>query len=453
MRKDWLEDDLKDRFEDFGSEMDLEAEWSALEDRRDPEPKRRFPIWYVIAGVLLVGVTWLGYANYESDDKDTLGEVTLIDVDGDRISEIENIQRGQSDALTKTSEYQAQIVEEKKVKQHPFNQKTNQTATQITPSQSFSTLKNTLTTRTPYANTDPGIKRTYRTSSVSKQLPQIAKVETSNIMNQTRSVLSINSIDGIVSLLNDEGSLPRLRRRIKTFDKKRLTAGYTGEHFVGLVAGYSPLTSGRILANENSLDAISAGIYYKKYISSRFFLQTGLNWDRYTTSISGTDQNITTDLVEDQLLEQYFYLDGTVVDVFGEGEVTTTETANYSLYNRYQFFSIPVIVGYQLYRGNSVVLEIEGGISATVASRYDVKNFDIVNRAFQQNENLPLSSAGIISGLTALNLHYQPAQMDRLNFIGRVGASLQFNDIATDNDYVFDRFRSYQLGLGLQYRL
>lgn len=46
MDKDWLENNLRNRFDGQEAPMDMEAEWAALQNRRQPKKSRRFLLWW-----------------------------------------------------------------------------------------------------------------------------------------------------------------------------------------------------------------------------------------------------------------------------------------------------------------------------------------------------------------------------------------------------------------------
>ena len=459
MRENWLEEGLRDKFEGFDSELNLEEAWGTLEQTRNAPNKRRLGwLWIVTGSLLFLGSSLAVFQL-------TTNETTEI-TDAPVKAKVSNV----------ISQKQKEVVDVNDVKETLVSDQISKSETPLSGTSSIKTSqrqqkdtpnRNTQTTLSNNLVYDaPSSYPTTRQNNVTNQnnltaVDQVNDSAVSTVGRQsaalTQSNLAINQITllaGVSSKLQRD-SKQVLNHKIADFLLlDRVKKSKSIPQFVGIDFGFSPVTNGQVLANEEALDGISASLFYKKHLSRRFYLKTGLGLDRFMTKQEGSTENSFTSIEPDQIVERIIYQDGTIENVLGDGEVTTTESTTYQLYNSYQFVSIPVVAGFRIVDRDLTSIEVEGGMSTTISSQYDVKEYDPANGGqVNQLADLNLRNTSVFSGLLAAQWNYHPKSLKRLGLFMKVGTRFQLNDISTDESFNIDKFRSYQLGLGLQYRL
>ena len=492
MRDNWLDDGLNEMFEDFDSEMNLEAEWAALEQRRETQ-QRPYRLWLLCMCAVVLGAALYLYPSTDmpADMASDTPEATLVNVIDPKANdldltptqpptqptlEIEEARISENNLAIQNSEQQQQ----QQTLQQPLQQLSKQldAVSTIKPRVDDTKTQDAVrlvTTQTSKEKTHDTVQSdkdqlassaftTVRENTTSINENTIAQRSTPNPNNSNQPpqtvwssltpllVDQVREISILPSMIDLNRSVVNVNDLALTPSRTRKKANKAGAYYLGLDFGYSPLTSGGILADEIAVDGIGTSLYIKKYLASNIYLKTGLNLDRYTTQVNGTSTNSYTQIQDNQIIERYFNPDGTFVPVLGMGPVAIDEVTDYQLYNRYQFVSVPVIFGVQLLeRANSFIV-IEGGLSATIATQYEAKFFDRQS-GFVEYDDLTIRKQGLLSGLGGISWHYQPQSVERLSLYTRLRATVQLNDTTTDAFSTASKFQSYSVGVGVEYRL
>ena len=451
MRENWLDDELNKLFDDYDSDINLEAEWNALQERRQKD-KRPSLLWILFLGFAVAAGSWYIYSS---------SSTTMVVSDAEPSTATEDLPITQS-LNSQTPNTQSEIALIKNTQ----TENTRGLNTKIVNSQN--SLKEDKVAEFKKPNVQ-NAKSSLSSTTVSS-LPTQAQASNINQSQSKTSNYALTTQKNIVIGLDDVSKfvkeivfMPLLptyleidRSLIEGFaennNRTRKTSSRAGNQYLGFTFGYSPLTKGSILEDEKAIDGFSSSISFKKYLSPKFYLATGLGLDHFSTQLTGKSQYSYTQLEDNQLIERYINSDGTIDDVYGIGEVAVTETSTFQLYNRYKFISVPVIFGVQLYEKAQSHLELEAGVSASFVSQYELKYFDGINQ-FKNYDNLDLRESGVFNGITNLTWHYQPQSMDRLDFFFRLGARLQLNDITREKIIDSKRFQSFTLGFGAEYSL
>ena len=449
MRDNWLDDELNEMFQDFDSEMNLENEWAALQQRRK-SPTQPNRLWFLLVGVAVVSASWYFYST-------SLTQNTEIDT---QLTQQISVTSDESNSTKKL--VNAEIILDQQNNFHgtethvgldkPLNEKiklsvnTQRLAAQtLAPTNLYSSIKS----NDKETEQLPQSKEKYKTQT------NVKSIESHNEIERVALQVAINKIANLEQLSHTlyTDQKPSVNHTLTTLNSlKRTKANKAGAHYLSLGFGYSPLTTGATRDEEKAIDGISTSLHYMKYLSPNLYLKTGINLDKFTTRVKGTITESNTQMEDNQIIKRYYNFDGTIEYVYGEGEVIADEVTQYHLYNRYQFVSVPVIFGLEVLQTERSYFAVEGGISATIFNQYDIKKFDGIN-TFNSVENQELKTAGIFSGLAAISWHYQPQALEKLDFFCRVGSRFQLNDLSDNSIYNVNRFHAVDVGLGIQYRM
>jgi len=469
--EDNLFDDQRNKmFDDYDSEMHLEAEWKALQERRQPT-KRPIIVWMLSIGFAIVGISWVMYSSYTTpaiasnaaavstntvvaNDITTKADATNQVATNEKVinEEVTSILPGAQDDFQAKEKLTALQDDENDDAQNLKTKKTNEAAI-------ANSSKNQISQSTPSSKNEVSQSSQEQSNSVDQSKASTLK-NTPTVQKNNELKLNFKP-----KLTNQITSLPLAQTLVVTDDfvlddldfvfgqtMERKKSSKASTQYLSLAFGYSPITRGSVLENEKTKHGISSSIHYKKYLSPKFYIATGLGFDQFTTQVTGDSENIYTQLEENQILERYYNADGTIEYVYGTGEVEVIELTSFKLYNRYNFISVPVLLGLQIYHNGKSHLEFETGVSATIVSQYEVKYFDGINQ-FKDYEDLDLRQTGLFSSITNLTWHYQPQSIERLDFFCRLGARLQLNDITSEQMVNTKRFKSLNFGIGVDYRL
>ena len=449
MRDNWLDNELNEKFQDFDSEMNLEQEWAALQERRSTQQRQQpNKLWLLCAGIAVVSASWYLYSTplTQNSSIETQLSKTVVEY-----KEVAQHNKATTDEVTKET-FNLQIdnsqlqIEKSDNTSATSEQKNSVTRDLAPPSQSIQAMHRD----TPNENAQQ-----YTQTTVKQRTPNITQsTRSGNEIQISTDQSVINQITEVSQLLHTLNNhlTASTGILIELDPRRRSKANKAGAQSLSIGIGYSAFTSGTTFNDEKAIDGTSASLHYKKYLSPKSYLKTGLNIDKYTTRLEGVSTHSYTQVEDGQIIERYFNSDGTFDSVLGEAEVSIEETTEYHLYNRYQFVSIPVIFGLEVLERQRSYFAVEGGISASLISNYEIKEFDGVN-TFNSMENLQLRKAGLLSGLAAISWHYQPLQSNKLDVFCRVGSRFQLNDLSDVGDYNVQRFNALNFGLGVQYRM
>ncbi len=456
MRENWLEEGLRDKLEGFDSELNLEEAWDALEQKRsEPKGRRLGWLWIVTGSLLLIGSSFAIYQLTTNETPEMVDVPVKVDVSNVIGQEKVVLLDSENALLTeKIFEAQSQMPESSSNR----NYQSQQQDTPIRNTQIITPKSLDYTTPSSYFVSTPNIDNNQNDRTTDDQVTDSdvsTEIGQSVALNQSNLVINqFTLLEGVTAKLQRD-SKQVLKFKFANFGRQdRVKKSKSIPQFVGVDFGFSPITNGQILADEKAIDAVSANLYYKKHLSNSFYLKVGLGLDRYTTRIEGSESNTSTSIEPNQVVERVIYQDGTIENILGDGEVTTTETTTYQLYNSYQFISVPVVAGLRIIDRAQTNIELEGGMATTISSQYDVKEYDPTNGGqVNQVADLNLRNTSIFSGLLAAQWNYHPKSLSRLGVFMKVGTRFQLNDISSEDTFNVDKFKSYQLGLGLQYRL
>lgn len=463
MKDNWLETGLNDKFENFGSPIDLDEAWRALEEKRKPSrKKRRFLIWWGMGATLLI-------CGYFFLDRHNDQLVTSPGIKRNMIVEF-NTKTESSTFETNVNSINTEEVLNNNSASTDINQ------LDILENDQFENIKIEKTKTIDGRQRSTEIGRSYPDNSVmssfekpeSKDRESFGGKEKSAIepLNDFGNIASIPSAKFIKeaellfvnkllhSILDEEPNLdlsnePRYFDEVITYyAKPRLP------QLVGISSGYSFLSKGKTLQTERSLDAFSFNLFYQKNISKRLYLKSGIEWNRFVNKIELSTTKSYMENKDGQILVINIFQNGTEELLYGNADVEINETTNFELFNRYSFINIPLIFGMELFSTKRSSFQIESGLSVSIIGKYNGRFLaGNSSEVLTSLNSLELREIGLMNGLYAMQWNYAPFERnENWEFFASYRGSFQLNNISNDKTLNVQKFRAQQIALGLQYQ-
>ena len=372
MKQDWFDKKLADRMHGLDSEMDFANAWRRIEDRRNKKKKRIIFFW--LAGFALLTCSALVVDFYFSENKNqpAIGSVP----------ELKYTNNIKTPVLANKSQ-QNSNPENIKPDNTPlsiFNHKTNreinsknisEKSVENTPSKTNNHLplggdkKNISILNSPIQQTPPATAPKKSTSPAPKTniIPATKKQVPKKIATLGFYVKQIENKHETISVNID--NLPFNKRK----NKWGATFSY-GNFFRTL----NPTSAGREEwvdrrnAIEKPLDAFYADIFFRKYISPKIFLQSGLGYLQQATRLEEAHENNYPETMEDQLIEIIRYADGTEEEVFGEAEGLVTQKTTVTKYQKSRSVLLPFLIGLNLPLNQQSGFIFSMGVAASIVT-------------------------------------------------------------------------------------
>lgn len=456
MKDNWLEQELKDKLDGYDSSMNLEQAWSALKEKRTPKDRKRFLVWIIFGSLisLTIGLVSLNYMNKSDLTKENTS-ATSGSVSADLNQEL-----NKSKALDESKILNSKIIAEPLITsinnaQPSIKSNHSKNLTQNN-SNSFSKIESSWG-HEPTSTIDKVLKEksssenvvTHMRNSISKRKQVVTNIGNNNLAK----VIELVRVFPLLNMVEKHPiSLPLNVGKMEKVDCPSRANGQS--HYISVSGGYGFRPKGRIMSVETPVDLVSAQVHYQGSLTRNFYFRTGVNFDQFTNRVESQGINSFTSPRADQVVLVYHYQDGSTEEVLEVADVDVTETFGYTLYNRYKFISIPAMLGMNFLVKKQSYFQAETGISASIASKYDVKYFDITAaEKFNQVENLGLKRSGILRGLYAIQWNYTNANLNALELFLRYQGSFQVNNISNNTAMNIERFKAQQLFVGVQYRL
>lgn len=460
MNDKWFEEGINEKLGKYGSPIDLETAWAAFEVQRKPEKnKRYFGFW--LSGCIMLSTLGGGllYLNVNTDREHGL------------LPNIATIKEQPSDIILNKLSVERNVIETvTTVINEPSEHKSSsETLREIDFNNSKEQVPNSIENKN-IQNNSQRIISTKKSESV-KANSIATTVETSDkiILNKPKQEYRTLNANGFKPVIQQLSPLLRNSRLLpinqielseapelsKEFNNSPRRVQDQRSNLIGITTGYGPRVSGRILAREIPLDVMSLNIYYQTFLSKNLYLKTGVNLDQFTNKVEGSLVKTFTEMAEDQIVAIYHYQDGTQIPVLDDAEIDLAETTTYDIFNRYQFLSIPVVIGVRLEMKKKSSFQIEAGMSSTIQSKYDMKYFDMSStEKFIKFDDLNLRRSALLKGQYGIQWNYSPLRFsNNLEFLLKYQGSIQLNSLSIDPNEVLQPFNSHQVFFGLQYRI
>jgi len=415
-REDWLKEKLKDRFEGFDPQLDLDKAWMDLEKRRNPKKNnRRFIFWFLGFGFVLlaIGAFWNLNSN-NSIDKDPLAvqEIQLEEAG------IRNAIESENEEYVKIKESVLEnnsLPEQKKEESKPVQQ------TQIIQSIQTSNTYNYVSTQ-KRIEADPIISdliQIHETKESKTQQTSTAKTKSTEgqgIKNELKKTnitmdllpsITIRALDNIIVNYNPDLVEPTLP--VKKASKYMLGLSFAyGKHAREL----SDINTDRLLINssrnrqESALDAVGINLFLRRQLFKKQFVEFGTGFMQ--TSYLFEDEKTREEQTElDRVLtERHTYPDGSEKLVYGTGIETSNITRQSKFYQNYRQFDIYALLGHEILIGTSFGCIISAGMEYSLMNKASGVSFveeeDFLE--YGKLEDLEYRTAGIFSGLINFGL-------------------------------------------------
>lgn len=100
-------------------------------------------------------------------------------------------------------------------------------------------------------------------------------------------------------------------------------------------------------SSENALESLRAGLQAKYRLENGLYFKAGLEWSRFQERLTYTTSADTSYTISDQLIKIIVDSQGDSIPVYGDLTVTESRTRSWKVYNNYEFFNVPLHVGYE----------------------------------------------------------------------------------------------------------
>ena len=465
MKENWHNKDLGDKLGAHGSPMDLENAWEVLQAKRKPEKEDRpFFVWW-LAGLLLL-CSLGGYFVWHKN------QIAIPIADVNTTQSVQHSARKKAKNLASIESPKhivpdSELVEEassgfsandkpiknssnKRASSHANQIKKPKSITSIIHSKiaikrpSYIPISSRVITDTNEVNNretkkQPGVlKDTSFNNSISKTAVQ--RITSLNFDLQILDLIKLNNllIPTTETFINSKLQFPR---------KKAID-------FISISSGYGLHKTGAIHSDEKRLDAISLNLLFGRFLSPKIYIKTGISIQQFTNELKTTEEKNSIQLVDSQLVEINQFLDGTEELVYRTAEAAFLETKKHHIYNRYRFASIPLLLGYKFGTFKTSSLHLEAGISCSIFAHHSGK---INNLGLLQHfEDLPafsINKFGVLQGVYNINYQFGFDERSKWSLSTGMQGSFQLNEIGKSESLNFEKFRAFQLLLGLRYEL
>lgn len=474
MKKDWFEDKLNERFDDYDSGLDLNHAWSDLESRRNSKKKKRRPFFFCfvggMVGVLIVGL-FLFSQFFEPKNKSIstqnskkfLGEIKV-----ETGSKLEDLKL---------------LPQEEKIKETKIDQQKLPAGVAVefmSKSDSSDPLLTSRNNEIVRGNNGDEISRRDRIIVRDNRISSsTVDVKLNNFLNQDLSETNFgpNSVEsaGELLLLPILDLLPAFNQsgfrlepmHVEKLDHQRFVLEFKTKeetnssdltdvkNGIGVSIAYGvhqrqleSQTTGLddFLASKNNqekpLDVIDVHAFYRRHLKSGLVAEFGLGLQQTTYKFQREETIISTKEIENGVVAIHSYPDGNTETIYGDVLEIVTTTRAHTHYQKYQQVNLRGLIGKQFGFFGSLDLGVFAGVEYGVYSNakgVSILSAGTVDRvgklndlAYKKSGNLsallrmdlladcgPLTDLGFsILGKTSLNsLHQQSEFSDRRNYL------------------------------------
>ncbi len=359
MKKDWLEEKLRNDLGNYPSPMDLEGAWTKLEEARKEKKRRLIWIWrFGGVGFLLAGILIIFQINKEpSIDYLPIPQISSKDdkVMADHITP-------KDDAIIKEINTSST-----KVLSEPNIEPLSGPSTSIQKKERSITLNESTLAKNPSKEANIPIGK-----SPNPLTPSEAKYPE----NEQFSLL----IPLPVLNLQLERPLPKpiffaLPSTPTNLEKRRrskqelwvVLSGTVGSHHRKLGTNSSDSEINTLIerrdSSERALECYSFSFDIRQNFGSNWYWQSGIRHQLSFEVLEDQYQKVSSKILEDQVTQILKRADGTVSEVREDITVQVTETVMSTIYNTQNLIEIPLLIGYQKDLGPHFGFDVGMGMS------------------------------------------------------------------------------------------
>lgn len=444
MKKDWLEEKLKEKLNDYPSPMDMEASWAALAARREEKKKRGFLFWFMgTAMVLVSGVALaLSPALWQMEQPHELSFFPIS-----------------SNGIAETTQLNLPLLKIDPAVNLPISTEagSQQEATRLVVNDQEKEQLGQL-------NQNRGSSSTILT-----------KINEEEVLEDQQVAIAPQQVSEIESPLNALNSLLLLPLSSQLIEKERLNAlplsaplvrrrqsggwwlgcSATAGTFQRQLKGGSEMDQAlvdRRLVAEKTLDAWSFSLDIRKDFGQGFFIQGGLRHHFSYESFTDVYEKTYDKVLEDQLTQIIQRADGSTTEVRGDVTVEVKETTSNLIYNQQSLTEIPFILGIEVLKARKSGVNLSlGGIYGLI-QRKDGQAFANTTGIgeYVSLQTLEYRSASIWGGQLQMDVFQEIAPQFQL--FGGIQLKSYLN-MAEQEAYFSERQNFLNLALGLRFRL
>lgn len=446
MKKDWLEEKLKEKLNDYPSPMDLEASWAALADRREEKKKRGFFIWFMGTGLILILGTGLalGSSLWQKEQPRTLSffPVSLAgSVPATALLSPPIVAREMAKHVPASPDLAEVEKESRLVRQPQKTEEGTKVLGRIAPSLDV------------HLENRAGDK--LELQEIAEGIPPLLEVKQAlsplNNLNISPSTIAATHKDHLTALSLSSPYVKRRQQRGGWWLGFSGTVGTFQRQLKGVNEMDQALVNRR-LAAEKPLDAWSFSLDIRKDFGQGFFIQSGLRHQLSYESFTDQYEKSYEKILEDQVTQIIQRADGSTSEVRGELGVQVKETTASLIYNQQSLTEIPVLVGIEILKARKSGLSLSMGGIYGLIQRKDGQAFSSVASIgeYESLQRLHYRSASIWGGQIEMSVYQEIAP--QFQFFGGIQLKSYLNT-ATEKAYFSERQHFLNLALGLRFRL
>jgi len=489
MKNDWLKNNLQDRLADKPSDFDMDSMWNEIQAKRAPKKDRRI-IW--IPTILLTAIigSVLLYQNLRNTNSVSTNEQTAANINTDSALESLKTQQTQqtkvieAETAQESSATNSDIIKSSvnKPKQSINNRSTNtsivnELTNNILPIKTASNANSNnhrpeISTQQNLNSyiTSPAVsnKTSIMTSPISNSIVKLSEPESIHTHN-TESIGIIEcSLIPILShvQLSDYPRYDDLNKRMAAFLPSKSTApsaskinrlpirlGFEftfGESQRTLTSENPDLENWLTVrnVNEEMLDQLSGAFTMRIPLHRGFYLQTGLEYQQYTSKLSTEVYDFSTELIKDTISilvnPQGMVISAMEGDVIRQNSIMT----RYTRFQKYRSVGIPLLAGKNFKLSDKGQLSLNAGVLVSLSS---FNTGEIQKNALSPDDFGEMETLGYDVNLqwqssVSAEYHYSISKSTAL-----YGGVMLRNDLtnrANQASDISDKFQSYNLKIG-----
>lgn len=444
MKKDWLEEKLREKLNDYPSPMDMEASWVALAERREEKKKRGFFFWFMgTAMVLGAGLALaLGSSAWQMEQP---SELSFFPISLNGKAETAQL----APTLPKIAPAVNSPISIEAVRQQ-----------NVTPL--LANDQQEVAFDQPKENRVPSSTILTKLSEEEKPEGQHVATAPQQVSEIEKSLQALNSLVLLpsapqsldqedISALPLSAPLARRRQSGAWWLGFSATVGTFQRQLKGVSEMDQALVDRRLVA-EKPLEAWSFSLDIRRDFGQGFFIQGGLRHHFSYESFTDEYEKTYDKVLEDQLTQIIQRADGSTTEVRGDVSVQVKETTSNLMYNQQSLTEIPFILGIEVLKARKSGVNLSlGGIYGLI-HRKDGQAFANTDGLgeYASLQSLNYRSASIWGGQLQMDVFQEVAPQFQL--FGGIQLKSYLN-MAEQKAYFSERQNSLNLALGLRFRL
>lgn len=437
MRENWFEKRLKSKVSKENHELDFDGVWSDIQANRSNKDRKKPFFWrWGIIVFLLMGFGFAFMINSGQDKNNRIQNSTILKASGSEV--INDGKTHLASTQTNTSlEEDINSTESVNNKKTKLNSNLNTKTTQSTYSSSFLNSKNNKTNSEDFnasrssvvnseiklssnlnqeyldgfSNYNKGEKSSLKSLSFKNSSENSNKIKPelqSDFAKPLNTLKAINAIEMVdlsamdikkreLNLIPSWDALSS-PRRTTIENKDMLSFGFSfGLNNDKLTSTLDTGSISKIIDRRNTvesrLDYFASNISYKRFISSKIFLNVGMGFEQYTSRFEYEDYTFTSGSRIDTT-EIIIYENGEMSFVSAEVPFVTTTINKNTNYLKYRSITIPVGLGLSTDLNETFNIELEAGIAyhLRLLNKGNVLNSELASEDLRPLEDLYKSS-------------------------------------------------------------